>query len=240
MFLKSKNLFRFLCFSFLIFSFLCCDSDKDYRRVEEGKDLVVILGSSSAYGIGVSALNRSWAALLNNEQTITIKNLSYPGYSTYEFLPSGVSNFRNITPDKERNIDVAIKLAPKIIIFSITTNDIGRGYSIDEYLNNIKVMTDLCVYNNIEYIVTSTHPRNPMPIERRKALYDLNRELERIYADRYVEIYNLLGDLNAYKWNKNLCASDSIHGNDDAHVIIYNEVLLGYYKARARLSQEEE
>lgn len=239
MFLESKNLYKFLCFLFLIFSFLCCNSDKDYQRIEEGKDLVVILGSSSAYGIGASTLSKSWAALLSNEQTATIKNLSYPGYSTYEFLPSNISNFRNITPDKERNIDVAIKLTPKIIIFSITTNDIGRGYSIDEYLNNIKVMTDLCIDNNIEYIVTSTHPRNPMPIEKRKALYDLNRELERMYTDRYVEIYNLLGDLNVYKWDKNLCASDSIHGNDNAHAIIYNEVLSGYHKARARLSQGE-
>lgn len=217
----------------------CDGSRNESVENESAKNLVVILGSSTAFGVGPLSINNSWAVLLSNEETIKIKNLSYPGYTTYQFLPSDQPNFRNITPDKDRNIDAAIKLAPKIIIFSITTNDIARGYSIDEYLNNIKIMTDLCASNNVEYIVTSTHPRNPLTIERRKALYDLNRELERLYTDRYVEIYNLLGDLDTYKWKKDLCASDSIHGNENAHTIIYNEVLLGYKKAVARLSQGE-
>ncbi len=237
MFLKNSFLLILCCFS--IVSFQSCDSNKKSEYKGDEKNLVIILGSSSAFGIGPVSISKSWAVLLSNEKTAAIKNLSYPGYSTYEFLPSNESNFRNITPDKNRNIDAAIKLSPKIIIFSITTNDIARGYSIDEYLNNMKVLTNICVENNIEYIVTSTHPRNPLPLEKRRALYDLNRKLEEVYTDRYVEVYNLLGDLDTYKWKKNLSAADSIHGNDAAHLIIYNEVLAGYEKARARLLYEE-
>ncbi|WP_149205673.1 SGNH/GDSL hydrolase family protein [Flavobacterium johnsoniae] len=236
-----KNSFFGALFCFLGLLLLSCDgSNKKFSEIDEGKNLVVILGSSSAFGIGPVNRNNSWAVLLGDEETIRIKNLSYPGYTTYDFLPSGKPNFRNLTPDKDKNIDAAIKLAPKIIIFSITTNDIGRGYSIEEYLSNMKILTDLCIDNNIEYIVTSTHPRNPMSLEKRMALYNLSRKLEEVYEDRYVEIYNPLGDLNTYKWKSDLCVSDSVHGNEKAHLIIYNQVLLGYHKAVARLSHEEE
>jgi hypothetical protein len=151
-------------------------------------------------------------------------------------LPYNEPNFRNIVPNKECNIEAAIKLSPKIIIFSITTNDIASGYSIDEYLTNMKLMTDLCVANKIEYIVTSTAPRNPLSFEQRKALYDLNRELEKKYEERYTEIFNLLSDLNTFKWQKNLCISDSIHGNEEAHLIMYRQILTDYKRSKIRVS----
>lgn len=237
MFLKNKVVRTVVCLSVLFLLLQSCDSTKDSSNVETGKNLIVILGSSTAYGIGPSSLGSSWAGLLQYEKSAIVNNLSYPGYTTYQFLPSNEPNLRGVTPDKERNIEAAIKLSPNIVIFSITTNDIANGYSIDEYLNNMKVMTDLCVKNKIEYIITSTTPRTPLTLDKRKALYDLNRKLEVIYPERYVEIYNLLADLNTYKWQTNLCASDSIHGNDKAHAIIYKEVLAGYEKAKTRLSK---
>jgi len=239
MFLKNNIANRITYFFILIFLLQGCEStnDKDLPEIA-GKTIVVVLGSSNAYGIGPSNINNSWARLLKNEKTITLINKSFPGSTTYHFLPVNEPNYRNIAPDKEHNIEAAIKLSPKIIIFSITTNDIASGYSIDEYLNNMKVLTDLCITNKIEYIVTSTTPRNPLPFDRRKALYDLNRELEKKYAERYTEIFNLTADLDTFKWKKNLCVSDSVHGNEEAHLIMFKEILKGYEKSKIRLSAE--
>jgi lysophospholipase L1-like esterase len=237
MFSKNKTACVIILFVFLLQS---CEPSKDKNTDEviERKTLVVILGSSNAYGLGPADINDSWAALLKKEKSIELINLSFLGSTTYRFLPFNEPNYRNIIPDKERNIEAAIKLSPKIIIFSITTNDIASGYSIDEYLYNMKVMTDLCVVNKIEYIVTSTAPRNPLPFEKRKALYDLNRELEKRYNVRYTELFNLLADLNTFKWKKNLCISDSIHGNEEAHLIMYGEILKGYEKSKIRISPD--
>ncbi|MBF4492134.1 SGNH/GDSL hydrolase family protein [Flavobacterium sp. MR2016-29] len=237
MFLKNKvgNYITYFCV--LIFLLQSCEPTKDKNLPEiEEKTLVVVLGSSNAYGLGPKNINDSWAGLLKNEKSTTLVNLSFLGSTTYHFLPANEPNYRNIVPDKEHNIEAAIKLSPKIIIFSITTNDIASGYSIDEYLSNMKIMTDLCVANKIEYIVTSTAPRNPLPFERRKALYDLNRELEKIYGERYTEIYNFIADLDSFKWQKNLCISDSIHGNEEAHLIMYREIFKSYEKSKTRLS----
>jgi acyl-CoA thioesterase-1 len=237
MFLKSKCLYWFVCISFLAFLCQSCDvkNNLDKNDPDSDKVSVVILGSSNAYGYGASSLSNSWAELLKIDMAEPMYNLSYPGYTTYHFLPYNIPNFRNITPDKERNIEAAIKLLPKIIIFSITTNDIGSGYSIDEYLNNMKVMTDLCISNKIEYIITGTLPRNPLSFEQRKALYDLNRQLQKRYLERYVEIFNLVANLETYKWQENLCYEDFVHPNDAGHIIIYKEVLKAYNKCKLRI-----
>jgi acyl-CoA thioesterase I len=234
-YLKNKIKKWLICFLSFAFLFHSCDSKNDLDNNDSDKVSVVILGSSNAYGYGASSLNSSWAELFRKDITESMYNLSFPGYTTYHFLPYDAPNYRNITPDKERNIEAAIKLSPKIIIFSITTNDIGSGYSIDEYLNNMGVMTDLCDSNKIEYIITSTLPRNPLPLEQRKALYDLNRQLEKKYLERYVEIFNLVANLETYNWQENLCIEDFIHPNDTGHMIIYKEVLKAYNKCKLRV-----
>jgi acyl-CoA thioesterase-1 len=235
MFLKSKYSYWLVCFLFLTSLCQSCDVKNNLDRNDSDKISVVILGSSNAYGYGASSLKSSWAELLRKDIIGLMYNLSYPGYTTYHFLPYDAPNYRNVTPDKERNIEAAIKLSPKLIIFSITTNDIAFGYSIDEYLNNMKVMTDLCVANKIEYLITGTLPRNPFSLVARKALYDLNRELEKKYLERYVEIFNPVADLETYKWQENLCYEDFIHPNDAGHMIIYKEVLKAYNKYKLRI-----
>lgn len=239
MFLKSKCSYLFVSLSFLAFLCQSCDVKNNLDNNDSGKVSVVILGSSNAYGNGASSLKNSWAELLKKDMVEPMYNLSFPGYTTYQFLPYNAPNFRNITPDKKRNIEAALRLSPKIIIFSITTNDIASGYSIDEYLNNMKVMTDMCASNKVEYIITGTLPRNPLSLEQRKALYDLNRELEKKYSERYLEIYNLVANLETYKWQETLCYQDSIHANDAGHMIIYKKVLEGYNKCKLRIQRSK-
>ncbi|WP_433814858.1 SGNH/GDSL hydrolase family protein [Flavobacterium johnsoniae] len=243
MFLKSRNLYWFICLSFLTFLCQSCDGDNNVdRQIGNLPDNVftVIMGSSSAYGVGASLPSNSWAQMLQKAVEDTLYNLSYPGYTTYKFLPSNVSNFRNISPDNERNISAALKLSPKIIIFSITTNDIASGYSIDEYLNNIKIMTDLCAEKEVEFIITSTLPRNPLSLDKRKALYDLNRKLEEKFGERYLEIFDWVANPETYTWKEGLCASDFIHPNDAGHMIIYQNVLEAYKACKLRILEKKE
>lgn len=243
MFLKSKILLRIICLSFLAFLCESCDNDGNVdRQVGNLPDQVftVILGSSNAYGLGASVPSNSWAQMLQKAVDEPIYNLSYPGYTTYKFLPSNVPNFRNISPDNERNIDVALKLSPKIVIFAITTNDIASGYSIDEYLNNMQVMINLCIENNIEFIVTSTLPRDPLPLDKRKALYDLNRKLEEKYSEHYVEIFDWVANPETYTWKEGLCIGDFIHPNDAGHMIIYENVLEAYNACKLRIEEKKQ
>lgn len=102
--LKNKVTNILICL--LFFTFLCqsCSSDPVIKP-ENGS--VVILGSSNAFGVGASLPSNSWAQLLKKEISEPMYNLSYPGYTTYQFLPYNVPNYRNIIPDKERNIEVA-------------------------------------------------------------------------------------------------------------------------------------
>lgn len=199
------------------------------------KIITVILGSSNAEGYGASSIDKSWARLLKKESLDSIINLSKAGYTSYDFLPDEFTNIRNIKPDPLRNITRAIKLNPKIIIFSITSNDIARGYSIDEYINNIEILTNLCVANNIEFIVTSTLPRNDLSFQQRENLYKLNGKLKDIYDYKFVDIYDSVANLETYTWLSTYVSSDNIHPNDDGHLNIFNNIWANYSKIRNRL-----
>jgi acyl-CoA thioesterase-1 len=232
-----KSLNRILLFGIIFYLCQGCASKNITDELVNDKIVVVVLGSSNAFGIGASSPNQSWVGLLKKASSDLIINLSISGSTTYTFLPYNSPNYRNIKPDKLRNIDAAINLLPKIIIFSITTNDIASGYSIDEYLNNMELMTNLCISNKVEYIITSTLPRNPLPFEQRKELYDLNRRLEKTYGNRYVEIYNPVANLQTLNWQEDLCISDLIHPNDSGHLIIFNSIWPIYLDVKIRISK---
>ena len=86
---------------------------------------IVVLGSSTAAGAGVSDSNRAWVNqyrtyLQSIDPTNTVTNLAKGGYTTCAIMPTGTDPYNTgnhiLEVDTERNITKALSLSPTAII----------------------------------------------------------------------------------------------------------------------------
>ncbi|AWK07250.1 hypothetical protein HYN56_24680 [Flavobacterium crocinum] len=243
--LKKRSAFRNRknrnkCFLFLLLSslFVSCTESDDSSQFQHFKKkekiTVVIIGSSIASGQGASNYSNSWAGLLEAESNDSIINNAKGGYLTLHFLPETIPNKLGIETDEKRNITASLKLNPNLIIFSLTTNDIANGYTVDQYISNMKIMTDLCENNNVSFLIGSTSPRL-LDMKKNKALIEVNTMLEAAYGDRFVNYYNELTDPETYKIKSIYDAGDALHPNDAGHKVIFNDFLPVYLKVKSKI-----
>jgi acyl-CoA thioesterase-1 len=98
---------------------------------------IVILGSSSAAGDGAKPIDSAWAfrlqSIINQNGTkATFTNLAYPGYVTFQAMPTAYNYASRPLPDTARNITKALSLHPSLVLISFPTNDIADNYTDDE------------------------------------------------------------------------------------------------------------
>ncbi|HEY8971218.1 MAG TPA: SGNH/GDSL hydrolase family protein, partial [Puia sp.] len=91
---------------------------------------VVVLGSSSAYGVGASVPDSSWvgrtkAYYKSRHQLDTIINLAVPG----SFSDSGV-----------KLLPTALSYDPDLVLVSFPSNDIVADLGIPHYMRNLRKM----------------------------------------------------------------------------------------------------
>ena len=108
---------------------------------------VVVLGSSTAAGIGVSGSRFAWvnryAAYLQTQRKgrTEVINLAVPGYTTYHVLPAAAARAAGRpASDTAHNISKALAYKPTAIIVSLPSNDAASGYSVAEVTSNFKAL----------------------------------------------------------------------------------------------------
>ncbi|HEX8333900.1 MAG TPA: SGNH/GDSL hydrolase family protein [Segetibacter sp.] len=192
--------------------------------------IVVILGSSTAFGTGATPIDSSWVNLLNykfkaDKKNISILNLALGGYTTYHIMPSNVT-IPNGRPggDVNRNLDKALSFKPDLIIINLPSNDITNGFADKEIIDNYKVICNEIKRNNIEFIVTSTQPRNFPEVQARERLLTFNGVLKTLLPSNTIDFYNLLAD-QSLRIKSELDFGDGIHLNNKGHKIIFEELL---------------
>jgi len=192
--------------------------------------LVVVLGSSTAYGTGANPIDSSWVNKLSqkfaaDKKKISIINLAAGGYSTYEVLPQGLNPSNRPAADTARNIEKAIKLSPDYVIINLPSNDINNGYSDKETLDNYQLLASRLNLQKIPFLITSTQPRNLATMDARKRLQDFNPQLTALLPNNVINYYSLLTDPATLNIASAVSAGDGIHLNNSGHTIIYNAFL---------------
>lgn len=190
---------------------------------------IAVIGSSIGAGVGATDISLSWVAEIQRQNPDShLLNFSKSGATTYHFLPEHYSSTslqkNRPVPLPDVNIDQVIKHAPKIIIISITTNDIARGFSPEEYMNNMEIIVDRMRNAGISFIITSTTLRNDVDLTKKKALLRLYYNLRSAYLDRFVDIMTPLADTSRLSIYPHLYNHDRIHPNDDGHAKIATQV----------------
>jgi lysophospholipase L1-like esterase len=200
------------------------------RIVSNEPKVVVILGSSTAYGTGATPIDSSWVNLLNyqfkaDKKKVEIHNLALGGYTTYHIMPSTVSppNGRPLA-DMSRNLDKALSFKPDLIIINLPSNDITYGFTDQEVVSNYQYICNEIIKNNIQYLITSTQPRNFPEWHTRERLATLNNIVKATFPLNTIDFYSLLADASL-NIRQELNFGDGIHLNNKGHKIIFEEFL---------------
>lgn len=210
-------------------------SDATFETIEN-KGLVyriVILGSSTAAGVGPSDGNNAWATkyrnyLMEMDTRYDIVNLAVGGYATYEILPTGtqIPSGVNRSVKVERNITKAIDLVPGGVIINMPSNDAASGYPVADQLTNYNLISAVTTSEEVPLWVTTPQPRN----------FGNNTTNLNIQTQMVTETNTMFGDFAIDFWtgfpvtgNNGILpqydSGDGIHYNDAAHQIFYDRVI---------------
>jgi lysophospholipase L1-like esterase/cytoskeletal protein RodZ len=189
---------------------------------------IVILGSSTAEGVGPKSRDSSWAYLFNRyvqarNPRNTVVNLGVGGYTSYKILPDDADiPFYKPDPDPAHNITKALSLHPDLIIINMPTNDIADGYSVEEYQRNLATVTDIIRQHHIPFYITTTQPRNTSASKRQK-LREMRDIIIRNYPDTYINCWEGLstpdGNIDP-RYN----SGDGVHLNGQGHLLMFDRI----------------
>ncbi|MBO3097778.1 T9SS type A sorting domain-containing protein [Gelidibacter pelagius] len=194
---------------------------------------IVILGSSTAAGVGPSDGNNAWATKYRNYLTemdtrYDIVNLAVGGYATYNILPTGTPIPSGVSRsiDTQRNITKGIELVPGGVIINMPSNDAASGYPVADQLTNYNLISAVTTSEEVPLWVTTPQPRN----------FGSNTTNLNIQTQMVTETNMMFGDFAIDFWtgfpiaNNNgilpqYDSGDGIHYNDAAHQIFYDRVI---------------
>ncbi len=188
--------------------------------------LVVILGSSTASGSGASNNSVSWAGQFKAYYAPKgqVVNLAVPGYTTYHILPTNTAQVANRPAvDTLHNITAALKKSPTILIISMTTNDVGNGFSVDELMNNLKTVRALALADGVKQVyITTCHPRKINAAATVKFLEQRDRIMS-LYGKYGINFFDPVADANNL-FRAEWLFTDGIHPNDKGHAVLFEQV----------------
>lgn len=196
---------------------------------------VVIMGSSTAEGLGATSYPLSWAGKLEGYFNTnagdgidtTFYNIAAGGYNTYQELPSGyVPPMGRPVSDPLHNVTKALSYNPDVVIINLPSNDVGAGYTITETIDNLIMMYNAITASGALCYITTTQPRNDYSISQRQSLFDTKDAINTqfgVFAINFWDDLVTSDGLNMLRDDRRDPAS-AIHPNDIGHDFLFGRV----------------
>jgi lysophospholipase L1-like esterase len=191
---------------------------------------MVVLGSSSAAGVGTSNPDSSWvhrfATFLNPNSCYELTNLAKPGYTSYHILPTGTPIPAQVTIpiDTSRNISQALALRPDAIIINMPSNDASYGIPVADQLANFQLVTDTALKTGAQVWITTTQPRK-FNDPAKTLLQEIVRDsILCIYGGQALDFWTGLASEDGTilpRYN----SGDATHLNDAGHAILFARIV---------------
>ncbi|MBD3393872.1 MAG: hypothetical protein GF418_17205 [Chitinivibrionales bacterium] len=200
-------------------------------------DSIVVLGSSTAAGIGPVNPDNAWVNRYREYVQaiypgIDIINLAVGGYTTYHIQPTGRQNpAGRPSPDPEHNITKALSYGPGAIVINLPSNDAAYGYGVEEQLANydsVLVQTISAVLakafeQGVPVWIATTQPRN-LGDAGRQNLMDVRDSTFARFGGKAIDFWTGLAETDGTI--KPLYNSgDNVHLNDTAHALLFGRVV---------------
>ncbi len=197
--------------------------------VDNGSVKVVIIGSSTAEGYGVTEAE-SWVGryasyLKSINPAHEVVNLGIGGRTTYNLLPTGMSTPVDDKPEPERNITKALSLNPDAIIINLPSNDTWDGYSKDAQMANFKIMYHAAQAQGVPVWITTTQPREKGLTSDRLAIQLAVRDaIKQTYGTFALDFWTGIATSDN-KIKPAYALGDGIHLNGAGHKVLFEEVV---------------
>lgn len=201
--------------------------------IESTSFKIVVLGSSTAAGSGVSNSDSSWVNRYtrylqeihsNNE----VVNLAVGGYNTYRIMPTGfVPPASRPSPDTGANITEALALGADAIIVNMPSNDVSAGYTTEEQLFNLDTIVQIATNNFTPIWICTTQPRNFSNPAKNQQQWDIKDSIYAHFNPRVIDFWTTIA-LPNYTIDPLYDSGDGIHLNDAGHSILNNRVIEAY------------
>ncbi|MBS1744028.1 MAG: SGNH/GDSL hydrolase family protein [Bacteroidetes bacterium] len=196
---------------------------------------VVIMGSSTAYGVGASVYSNSWAGRFENFYNknnadgldTLVYNIAAPGYDTYQEMPGNfVPPPNRPLPDDGYNVTKALSFNPDVVIINLPSNDINYGYAKSEMISNLRYMSATIFAQGKKCYVTTPQPRNDMADDLRDSLRTLVDSVEHSFGPYAINFWECLvtnDGLNMLK-DEYRATPSPLHVNDNGHELLFQRV----------------
>ena len=212
---------------------------------------IVVLGSSTAAGAGVSSPDKAWTArvsawLEKNSPGSTLVNLAKGGYTTCQIMPTGTPCYQArehlLCVDTLRNINKALSFRPEIIIINMPTNDTSHGIDVKTQLKHFRTIVNMARKAGVEVFITTSQPHNfgekyhppyvgdnkPDASKQhyRNRFCELSRKIRNRYGSHAIDFYTNIATPDGLGFISPVYDSgDGVHLNDAAHYIFAKRVI---------------
>ena len=193
---------------------------------------IVGIGSSSISGEGASPRDSAWLYLYGFYLTnlgipATITNLGYSGTTTFAGMPSSfatpVSPPSPGVPFLDHNITYALSLNPDIVLIAYPSNDLVLGYTITQYLSNLRTIYDSALALGKTAYVSTTQPRNDIGASIRALQLTARDSILAEFPGHALNFWDPLADPVTLGFKTGL-TNDDIHPNNAGHQLLFQVV----------------
>jgi lysophospholipase L1-like esterase len=196
---------------------------------------IVVLGSSTAAGDGATA-GHGWVSLTSQYLKSlglidTIYNLAVPGYTTWAVLPTGSPHPAGSDPAQPgNNVTRALQFSPmpKVVIVSLPSNDLVNGWTMAQYMANLRTIYDAVIAAGSVCFVTTTQPRDDIGTAMRNLQKAGADSIETAFGIYSLDFWDTLADHTSVPDSLGIKApyrvGDGIHINDAGHMALFHVV----------------
>ncbi|ELR70800.1 hypothetical protein C900_03408 [Fulvivirga imtechensis AK7] len=186
---------------------------------------VVVLGSSTAAGVGASSSDSSWVGRLTTwvhsvRPGAEVINLGKGGFTTYDVRADGSIP----EPDAIRNIDAALAYDPDLIIVNLPSNNAAQNIPSDITLSHFHELKTRAEASGVKFFLTTTQPRNFSNANKRQILQDEAVQMIDQFSPLTINVYDELVNTADLRLKSVYDAGDGIHLNNSGHNYVFTAV----------------
>lgn len=182
----------------------------------------VVLGSSSAAGVGATA-GQGWVARVSATQSlhaVQVLNLAVGGSTTHTALPTTASpRAGRPAPDRARNLDRALAAGPRLLLLAFPSNDTAAGYDAAETIDNLLAVRNGAAAGGVPTVVLGMQPRDSFTATQADRLRQIDHALASQLGPCFVPLRDALSD-GLGRIRPDFAAGDGVHLNDAGHALI--------------------
>jgi hypothetical protein len=185
-----------------------------------------VIGSSTAAGAGATTFDSSWVGrtvhyFSNLHELTGWHDIAVSGSTSWAGMPSSfkppTGNPQPESPDPTANVTRILQLGSNVVVVGYPSNDIVQGFTLAQYLSNLRVIYDSVLATGQVCFISSTQPRDDIPTATRLLLLQGRDSILAEFSGHSLNFWDPVADPVTLGILSQYSAGDDIHLNNAGH-----------------------